>query len=293
MKDSHPESAPDITKIALDILKASKAYNKFPTPVEKIVACAGLKLNKDVSLHEQSQNFFSKAFEGIGKVSKKVLGLLDLRQKIIYLDLNQNVNRNRFVQLHEVGHKACPWQEEAFCWDDEITISPDIEELFEREASFFASSVLFQLDMFEEQANQMPLSIKSAFALANMFGASKQATLRRYVQYSKKRCALLVLERAGYNASVRNFFTSDSFAKEFGILNWPETCDIQFPFVYDMLRKRKLHEDGEMQLPVLSGQQVKFDYHYFDNNYNVFVLMKPTGEKNKSRTKIILTSNSV
>jgi Zn-dependent peptidase ImmA (M78 family) len=297
MKDYYPESAFDIEKIAFDILKESKAYRKFPTPVEKITSCADLMLDKKVSLHKQPQIFFTRAFEGIGTVSRKVLGLLDFRQKTIYLDLNQNANRNRFIQLHEVVHKVCPWQEAVFRWDDKKTISPDIEELFEREASFFASSVLFQLDVFEEKADKLPLSIKSAFVLADMFGASKQATLRRYVQYSKKRIALLVLEQPDHNgrfgACVRNFFVSPSFVREFGNITWPETCGLQFPFIEDLLRRRKLHEDGELFLPSGSGSSEKFDYHYFDNSYNIFVLMKPTGEKIESRTKIILHSNSV
>lgn len=297
MKDYCPESASDIEKIAFNILKESKAHRTLPTPVEKIVSCADLILNKEVSLHKQPQSFFTRAFEGIGTVSRKILGVLDFRQKTIYLDLNQNANRNRFIQLHEVGHKVCPWQEKVFCWDDKRTISPDIEELFEMEASFFASSVLFQLDVFEEKADKLPLSIKSVFALADMFGASKQATLRRYVQYSKKRIALLVLKKPGHNggfgACVRNFFASPSFVNEFGNITWPEACGLQFPFIEDMSRGRKLHEEGELLLSAGSGLSVKLDYHYFDNSYNIFVLMKPAGERIKSRTKIILTSNSI
>lgn len=297
MNDFHPESASDIEKIASHILRESKAYRKFPTPVEKVVSCANLILNKEISLHKRPQSFFTKAFEGIGAVSRKVLGLLDFRQKIIYLDLNQNANRKRFIQLHEVGHKVCPWQAAVFRWDDERTISPDIEELFEREASFFASSVLFQLGVFEEEADRMSLSMKSAFALANMFGASIQATLRRYVQYSKKRLALLVLEKTdlkgGFSACVRNFFASPPFIRDYGNITWPEACGIQFPFIQDVLQRRKFHENGELLLSGVADLPTKFDYHYFDNSYNIFILIKPAGEKIKSRTKIILASNSV
>ena len=147
MRYESPESAPKIEKIAETILRGSKAYGVLPTPVDRIVQYAELQLAQDINLADKNQSFFSKAFKSIGKVPKKVLGLLDFRQKVIYLDLNQNVNRQRFIKIHEVGHDACPWQKHLYCVDDEITISPEINILFEKEASFFASSVLFQLDI--------------------------------------------------------------------------------------------------------------------------------------------------
>ncbi len=294
MKNLPLESVSDIEKIAKNLLKESKANGILPTPVDRILQCAKLQLAQDINLANKKQSFFSKAFESIGKVPKKVLGLIDFRQKVIYLDLNQNVNRQRFIQLHEVGHDACPWQKYMYCVDDERTILPEITILFEKEASFFASSVLFQLDLFNNKADKLELSVKSAMALAKQFGASTHAALRRYVQYSKKRCALLVLEKPnnkqGYSAPIRNFFVSPSFIKEFGELNWPEACGPQFPFVQDIMRKRRFHEDGELVIPTLAEQANKFDYHYFDNHYNVFVFIKPVGEKIRSRTKVVLTS---
>ena len=118
-------------------------------------------------------------------------------------------------------------------WDDKETISPRVKLLFEKEANFFASCVLFQLDIFDEEVAKLPLSLQSAMFISNKFGASTQATLRRYVEYSKKRCALLVLERPEHihdiTVAIRNFFMSPSFVTEFGTIDWPQKIDNVFP----------------------------------------------------------------
>lgn len=294
MEQSNFDSAPEIEKIARDLLKESKTLGKFPTRVDQLIEYAELKIAQEIDLNGKKQNFFSRTFEGIGKVSKKVLGLLDIRHKTIYLDLTQNVNRQRFIKIHETGHKVFPWQEAVFRWDDKKTIDPSIKKLFEKEANFFASAVLFQLERFDEAAAKLPLSIKSAMVLGEKFGASKQAAIRRYVCHSKKRCAVLVLERPtfekGLNVRVRNYFESPSFAKEFGSLTWPEVCGTDFSFVKDIIRKRKLHEDGQLNLMAHNAEFQEFTYHYFDNTYNIFIFLMPSGEKIRSRTKILLNT---
>jgi hypothetical protein len=296
MKCPTPESARDIEDIARKILKGSRTYGVIPTPVDKIVSYVELRVAQGLSLGGKDQDFFSRTFEGIGRVSRKVLGLLDFLTKTVYVDIEQPVSRVRFVKLHEVGHEACDWQREAYRWDDETTLSPETRQLFEKEASFFASAVLFQLDRFDERAAGLALGLKSAILLARQFDASTHATLRRYVQYSTKRCALLVLEQPDvypqYGARVRDFFASPSFSKEFGEIDWPEVCGLAFPFITDTISRRRLHEDGELDLRIPSGGIETFEYHYFNNSYNIFVFIKPPGEAIRSRTKIIVATNS-
>ena len=88
---------------------------------------------------------------------------------------------------------------------------------------------------------------------------------------------------------LRNSFQSNSFTKEFGELTWPKKFNLDFPFTIDYTRKRQFHRDGTIQL-LIHGEFVEFSYHYFNNRYNVFVFIIQVGEKNKSRTKIYLSS---
>lgn len=247
-------------------------------------------MEEGVDLSAARPDFFSRTFTGIGNVSRKVLGILDYRQKTIYLDLSQKESRKRFIKLHEVGHDVLTWQADTYRWDDENSLDPWTKEIFEREASFFASGALFQLDRFDEEAAKLALGLKSALALAKQFGSSCQAAIRRYVQYSPKRCAVLVLERpdTSLKVKVRDYFESPSFAAEFGALEWPDPCDASFPFVRDMLIKRRFHEHGIMTVKGNNQEATILHYQFFSNGFNVFVFLHPSGEAIRSRTRIVL-----
>jgi hypothetical protein len=283
----------DIEKITQNILTGSKAYGVFPTPVDKIVAYSELTISQGVDLGQVEPSFFDASRHFFGKVTRKVLGIIDFKEKTIYLDHTQKTPRKNFIKLHEVGHGVMPWQKKLLgCKDDEETILPDECKVeLEREASFFASASLFQLDRFNEEAAKLPLSIRSARALGQKFGGSVQATLRRYVERSPKRCALLVFhktEKTGpFPAKVRNYFESQAFTKAFGGLTWPDECGHEFEFVKDIQRGRKDHDGGQIAVTTSSLEQVTLQYHFFNSSYNVFVLFFPAGEKIASRVKIL------
>src|SRR6266566_1774093 len=187
MKKPPLDSADDIENISRNVLLAAKAWGKLPTPVDDIVRFANLQIEMGVDLSKIEPGFFSKNFQFAKEGMRKVLGIIDRRQKTIYLDHTQNPSRKNFVKLHEVGHDACSWQSALGYMDDDKTLDPEADEIFEREASFFASCTLFQLERFDEEIVKLPLSIKSAKILGQMFGGSNHAAIRRYVEKSTKR----------------------------------------------------------------------------------------------------------
>ncbi len=285
-------SAEEIERIARNILLESGAWGKFPTPVDEIVEFVELSLEKGVDLSEVDPGFFAFTKDFFGRISRKVLGVLDYRDKVIHLDESQPAARKSFIKVHEVGHFVLPWQVDIRgCVDDEKTIDPVFDEICEREASSFASAALFQVERFNEEAAKLPLILPSGRVLAKQFGASTQAALRRYVEKSPKRCAMLVFNRpvsnGTYTAKVRDYFESLSFKKEFGGLDWPEVCGLEFPFVQEMKRRRKDHQDGQIAVTTKSMELVTLHYHFFDNSYNIFVLLLPPGERNRSHVTII------
>lgn len=271
---------------------AAKAWGKLPTPVDDIVRFADLQIENGINLSEIEPGFISKKFQFAKQALKKALGIIDRRQKKIYLDHSQIPPRKNFIKLHEVGHDACSWQKELGYMDDEKSLDPEAEAIFEREASFFASSTLFQLERFDEEVVKLPLSIKSAQALGQMFGGSNHAALRRYVERSTKRCALLVLHKpesnGEYHAKIRNYFQSGPFSANFGEITWPEEgCGLEYLFVREIKRGRRLHEAGQIALITGSGETVTFTYHFFNNGHNTFILFLPAGEAIKSRVIIV------
>lgn len=289
-------SRQDIEKISFEILKQSKALDVFPTPVSKIVEYSDLVVSKGIDLSKVEHSFIEKASTQFSALIKNVRGILDRREKTIYLDLNQLPSRQTFVKLHEVGHHVLPWQEKSLSFlDDDETLDAETKIQFEAEANFFASTTLFQSDRFLEEMEKLPLSLNSPKYLAKHFGSSIHAALRRYVECSKNRCALIVLENISskgkfVKCQVRDVFYSGKFTKTFGDIGLPNELGYTWPFVQDYYFNRRYKTDGFLTLTTLNGE-ADFTYHFFNNGYNGFVFLFPIGEKKRSRTKIVITAN--
>jgi Zn-dependent peptidase ImmA (M78 family) len=291
--DSH-HSKKDIDSLIFEILKSSNSLDVFPTPVDKIVEYCEFHLADKNGFHNIPNNYVPKKLDAFNRMVKKIWGVFDREEKAIYVDSSLPHVKQNFIKLHEAGHGIIPWQKEIKYLDNEYTLSFEVKETFESEANYFASGSLFQLKRFDDEMSKLPLEIGSPMALARKFGGSNHAAIRRYAEVTKKRCCLLVLEEKDKEGSetlldLKNSFQSSSFTKEFGELTWPKKFNLDFPFTIDYTRKRQFHKEGIIQL-LIHGECVEFSYHYFNNRYNVFVLIIPFGEKNKSKTKIYLSS---
>src|SRR5207249_4557685 len=121
--------------------------------------------------------------------------------------------------------------------DNDMTLDPEVREQFEAEANYFAWITLFQQDRFQREMSKLEWGIKAPIHLAKQFGGSLHAALRKYVEYSNNRCALIVLEKASkgmaFQCNKRNFFESKKFLHSFGALDLPETFGFNWPFVTD------------------------------------------------------------
>ena len=283
-----PHTKKDIDKISNELLRSSKALGVFPTPIDKIVQYAELSVSNNIDLSKVDPGFMEKFSGNLKSAMSKILGMLDREEKVIYLDLNQPTKRKNFIQLHEVGHDVLPWQSKTLRFlEDKNTIDPYIMDGFETEANYFASATLFQQARFANEINKLPFELKTSLHLAKLFGASFHATIRRYVEKTNNRCALLVLENLVKNSfaskcDLRNYFQSESFTTEFGQLNWPDELPFKFGFIQDFSFGRKLNEDGILKLNTDNGE-LDFQYHFFNNTYNAFVLLFPKGETKKSK----------
>lgn len=283
-----------IEKIAYQLLKSSKALDKFPTPVDDIIAHADLLVEMGVDLSKvETTSFFKKLTVDFSKILSKVRGILDRKEKTIYLDLSQQPTRRNFVKLHEAGHHLLPWQKAIFdCVDNDQTLSHEVHEQFEAEANYFASTVLFQHDRFQYQMSKLDLSIGAAMSLAKTFGASNHATMRKFVESTTKRCALLVLEKhelAGNTAlyKARDYFQSEKFTSSFGKIVWPDKLGYTWEFVKDYFHGRRMKTDGALLLTTKAGEE-EFEYHFFNTTYNGFVLIFPKKENKRPKVTYII-----
>jgi Zn-dependent peptidase ImmA (M78 family) len=293
-----PYTKQQIEKIAYELLKSSKALDKFPTPVDHIIAHADLLVEMGVDLSKIETSFFKKLTLDVSKILLKVRGILDRKEKTIYLDLSQPTTRKNFVKLHEAGHHLLPWQKAIFdCVDNDQTLLHEVNEQFEAEANYFASTVLFQHNRFQDQMSKLDLSIGATISLAKTFGASNHATMRKFVETSAKRCALLVLEKhelAGNTAlyKARDYFQSQKFTSSFGAVVWPNQFGYTWEFVKDYFHGRRMKTDGVLTLTTEAGEE-EFEYHFFNTTYNGFVLIFPKKENKKSKITYIRSAKKL
>ncbi|MCB9064112.1 MAG: ImmA/IrrE family metallo-endopeptidase [Chitinophagales bacterium] len=288
-------SKDDIERISFDLLKSSKSLDVFPTPVDKIISYSNLLVKSDIDIATIHQGYISRASDALKRALSKVRGLLDRQEKTIYLDLSQGFNRQNFVKLHECGHDVLPWQRgfHDILDDDDHSLDIEYHEEFEVEANYFATVTLFQHDRFIDELQKLNLSIASAMQLGKYFGASIQASLRRFVECSKNRCSLIVLENISPTGTkpecgLRNAFFSDTFLSTFGIIELPVRLGYTWPFVRDYYHNRRFVKDGKITLKTRNGD-VEFNYEFFNNTYKGLVFIYPVGERKSSKTKIILT----
>lgn len=271
-----------IDTIVFNALKDSKSLGVFPTPIDRLIKHANLRENNNLDLNQFSKASEAKIFGSRHNIGN-IRGMLDRERKIIYIDSALPAIKKRFVSLHEVGHELCTWQGDYLKYlDDDDTLNSDISAGFEAEANYFASASLFQQDYFTEHMGTLPLQLKSAVELSKMFGASIHAALRRMVEKNEKRCSLLVLNvdntstRWAPVLRIKNYFQSKSFTREFGVVQWASPLEENTAFVRDYGLNRKFFTS--ILSNKLLGNESPLAYDYFDNKYNIFVLIYPIGE---------------
>jgi len=290
------DSLKEVSRYAKLMLEQAGVGDRLPTPIDDVVSVSKLMVSQDIILSEKHSSFFTRQYKLLASALKKAVGLVDLRQRVIYLDTTVVPQRQGFVKLHEVGHETLPWQRQTYLYlDDDDTLDPEVKELYEREANFFAAEMMFQLDRFEKDARDMPLALKSPMALAQQYGASKHAAIRRFVERSSHPCAVLVFELAKPDAApedkrlrLKRAVQSRKFTVRFGDAAWPEYPPLAIPFVWPILRGCRLLQDGQMPLADATGKFVECGFHVFNSSYNVFVFIFPQDLKIRARSNVIV-----
>jgi len=184
------------------LLRRADAYGRFPTPVADLVAAAGLSEASEGFLSESAIAQAPSHLRGIlRRVAGKVHAVLDRKTREVHINPTTDlVGQKAFKRLHETAHDLFPWQHiddgrTGFA-DNAMSLSPRTTVLFEVEANQGAAELLFQRDRFTEIAAQYAVSAATVVELSNMFGASRHATFRRYVETQRYPVAGIVLEPA-------------------------------------------------------------------------------------------------
>jgi Zn-dependent peptidase ImmA (M78 family) len=122
----------------------------------------------------------------------KIFGIYDGVENEIHIDHTVHPSKQTFLKFHETGHHFRRIRSSSNSFRDcEKTLSPEIADLFKREANNFARFVLFQGDKFSRMAADCKFEIRTPIKLAKKFGASayaKVAALKRLFGGSSRHC---------------------------------------------------------------------------------------------------------
>lgn len=193
--DSHE----DIARLTEQLLRKAEAYDRLPTPVDDILAAAELEEQPDTFLSESSIAKMPEHMRAVlRRVSGKVHAALDRKTRVVHINPTTDlVGQKAFKRLHETSHDLFPWQHielgQIGFADDEMTLSQRTTIHFEREANQGAAELLFQRDRFAEIAADYAIGCATVVELAELFGASRHATFRRYVESHPRALAGVVL----------------------------------------------------------------------------------------------------
>lgn len=278
------ESAPEIIKIADRALKAAGAKGKLPTPIEELIQAANIG---DKDTEGVITRFVSSLNEG-GKLLfrstlQKLRGIADLRQRAIYVP-SDTAPRERFAKGHELGHQLIPWHHvgaesvSSFYHDTDFTLSPFVNDIFDIEANFFASEVIFQGKLFTHRARDYKPSFEAVFLLADLHGASRQATMRRFVEVQDEVLACVsylpsLYERRDGLPILRapRLIGSPGFNRKYKQVGLPTQIPTDHP--WSLARANKNVSLGEIYL-YCDGSLVRFEWQGWWNSYALLVLLR-------------------
>ncbi len=282
-----PVSAKQITDQVKRLLRAADARGQLPTPKSQVLACARLLELGEIDLAEYEASFVDKAAEIFHKAMSKVFGFLDRRSESIYVDPQMRDSRKLLVTYHEVAHRIIPWQNIVYTEDEESTLSFECSEMFEAEANFGAVEILFQCERFEDEARDYEMSVESALYLADRYGASRHATLRRFVERDHRPCLLLVLKPTirQHSDGQTSFYVAYSIPSAPFTLEFGEPLQLEFVNPDDEIGKIvNSGLEGEIALPNLKGFAKPCLVEPFCNGYRTFVLIRPNDLRTARRT---------
>lgn len=285
-----PDELRAVEERARKLLDRASAWDRFPTPIDDILATAQITV-VPTSIFDPDRLLAylrgkaAGAAHNLKSAISKVFGLYDAGDRVIHIDDTVVQSKHSFLKLHETGHHESPTHRKVFQFFQECekTLSPDIADLFEREANNFARFTLFQGDTFQRYAADCKFEIRTPMNLARKFGASVYASAREFARTNHKACVVYVLEPIEYidgegaQAAVRRIESSPSFIERFGHPT-ATVVTLDHPLGKLLPIGRKMTRPTSLQITDRNGARHDCVAEAFDTTYNILILLYPVRE---------------
>ena len=290
----------EIVRESERLLRTADVRRRLPTPVDDLVAAAGLVRGSDEIFAEHVLARAPKELQvAVRRLAGKVRAMLDRRAREIYVNPSITIDgRRNFQTLHEVGHHILPSQQELAYADDDERLSWLTQIRIERDANQTAAELLFQCGFFTEVAAEYVIGIAAVIELADMFGASIHAAFRRYVETHRAQLCGVVIDckpcrddPLSYRR--REALASGSWEAQFESPSaWPKVlAQPRFTF---LSRSRdayvwSLPVSDDWSCPDLNNSSRAVRVELFSNHYSTFVLLwLPQRERLKRRRIVVV-----
>lgn len=260
-----------IHEVSIRLLTRANALGVFPTPVDRLATTADLVLRGELDLlsDKPRMSLPARLREGWNRLRR----LTNRSPTLVYLDLAGLPPPQNLLALHGLAQLLLPLftVEECRSKHEEPSVI-DVQEVTDEEAAYFAILILLQHNRFDWEQARLELSLKAGLLLCQLFGSPIHTTLRRMVERSAKRCALLVIERIPVPISLagapycikKDYLLSEPFSSDFGRLCIPDEL-------------------------TAAGQQVPCKYHFLSRDSLGFVFIMSEREYQFSSIRIELT----
>jgi hypothetical protein len=282
------------------VLRDADVRGQLPTPVDAIVAAAGLQRGSEDIFDERTLARAPQELrDAVKGLTGRVRAMLDRREREVYVHPELQIEgRRNFQTLHEVGHDVLPWQSAVAFADDEFRLSWSTRIKFEQEANQAAAEFLFQRDLFTQMAADYAIGFAGVIELCDEIGASIHAGMRRYAETHRAPVCALVLDQKPVRESPlayrrREAVHSPSWAERFSAPStWPTSLqEDAYRFVADARRALIISPfAGEWSHADLAGNEVKLNYELFSNSYRTLVLIWLPQREWLKRRRVIVPS---
>ena len=270
------ESAAEIDKRVDHLLRAADAYGRFPTPVDDIIAAAKLTQVNDYVLDDSKIAKAPAYLRSLLRSAKqKIQGLVDRQERVVHISPDiEFEGKRRFVKLHETTHGILPHQQDLVYADTNETLSLATRRLFEREANQGAAEFLFQRNHFKRDANDNEIGMAAIWLLAERYGSSFHAALRRYAECHEAAVAAIVFNPTPVALTPRTWKRNEAMATSawqdrFGPVTWPTRMNaVSYPFVAALDFALE-----EVALVDQAGERVPVRVEVQSNGYKRFALL--------------------
>jgi hypothetical protein len=177
-----------IARACRSVLERSGALGVLPTPLEAVQAAAGVRERLEIDR-------LPGAFATRDDLRARLLGALWFEERTLFVDPRQSQARRRFTEAHETVHLLCPWHASVLRLDTAAELFGELSRGVEAEANFGAGQLIFQGTAFADEARRHDRSLRTPFALAKAYGASRHAAAHHYVESNPDPLVLLVAGR--------------------------------------------------------------------------------------------------